>query len=99
MVREKLADVFAGTGYQAYRITEIRGGRGARAEDVDFLFREYPGWYGGRFRGHADDHDPAGRGDDLGRRRQHAGRAAGLDDQGRAFSRGPVAGLSDEVPG
>src|SRR5690348_5583444 len=99
MVREKLANVFAGTDYQAYRVAEIRGGRGARAEDVDFLFREDPGSYGRRARGHADDHDPPGRGDDLGRRRQHAGRAAGLDDQGRPFSRGPVARLSDEGPG
>src|SRR5690348_880312 len=32
MVREKLADVFAGTGYQAYGVAEIRAGRGARAE-------------------------------------------------------------------
>src|SRR5690348_18303202 len=27
MVREKLANVFAGTDYQAYRVAEIRGGR------------------------------------------------------------------------
>ncbi len=41
--------------------------------------------------GHADDHDPAGRGHHLDGLRQHAGLAAGLDHQRRALAVGPLS--------
>src|SRR5882724_9098493 len=45
MVREKLGYFLAVGRDKAYGVAEILGCRGARAEDVDFLFREDPGPY------------------------------------------------------
>src|SRR6266567_891792 len=75
---------------QAYRVAEIRGRRAARADDIYFLFREGARPHRRRPRGHADDHDPAGRRHQLDGLRQDAGLAAGLDDEGRSFAPGPV---------
>ena len=76
---------------------EILGRRAARAEDVYFLFREGARPQRRRSRGQADDHDPAGRRRHLDRLGQHAGLAAGLDDERRPLAAGPLAGLRGQV--
>ena len=76
---------------------EIFGRRAARADDVYFLFREGARPQRRRPRGQADDHDPAGRRRHLDRLGQHAGLAAGLDDERRPLAAGPLAGLRGQV--
>ena len=76
---------------------EILGRGAARAEDVNFLFREGARPQRRRSRGQADDHDPAGLRHQLDRLGQHAGLAAGLDDERRSLAAGPLAGLPGQV--
>src|SRR5690348_17154627 len=90
MVREDRGEGQAIGPDQAYRLGEIPGRGAARAEDVNFLFREGPRPQRRRSRGQADDHDPAGL--------RPPSRPPGPAGRPRHWSRRPAAGPAARPP-